>query len=144
VILRCCTDSAWNSYWAVAPYAFEFLSWANERFDCRWLTARSRDGDVEVIERAIERAMPRSMSSTWKLVVRAIPVSPWAKLKTEAIEMDGLWWWIDDAPQPDALLHLERRGRLDRWIEANTERDPDDLLRVQKALEVELDLALPS
>lgn len=140
VILRSGTNSVWNLSWSVAPGAFEFLTWATERFACFWLTARCRDGGIAVIEHAIRRALPAiTLPPTWRDLIRAIPVAKWRSLKTDGIELRSNWWWIDDSPQPEALLHLEQHGALDRWIETNTDVDPDDLLRVKALLETKLD-----
>jgi hypothetical protein len=38
--------------------------------------------------------------------------------------------WLDDYPRPADLLRLEREGCVVRWIEVNTDTQPDALLSV--------------
>jgi hypothetical protein len=51
--------------------------------------------------------------------------------KTEALRGDFLW--LDDCPLATEILWLKRRKQLDRWVEVNTRKRPDDL---QEALAI--------
>lgn len=136
VILRSAGTSVWNCGWEVAPGALDFLTWAVERFEVIWLTARSRSGDMSHIERGIRHALPATtLPAEWRAVLDKTTAAAWDRLKTDGIDLDGEFCWIDDAPQTGALLALESRGVEDRWIECNTDIRPDDLHRIRQVLE---------
>lgn len=64
--------------------------------------------------------------------------------KHHAIDFDEdrLWVWIEDENLHKCNLdELEHRGLMDRYIECNTSRCPDDLLRVRALLEARFGLA---
>jgi hypothetical protein len=135
VILRSVGASVWNCGWEIADGALDFLTWAVERFDVAWLTARCRDGDMRHIERGIRHAIPaKTLPSEWRVILDRTTAAAWSRLKTDAIDLADEFAWIDDAPQSEALLVLESRGLADRWIECNTDIRPDDLRRIRDLL----------
>ncbi len=135
VILRSVGTSVWNCDREVAPGALDFLAWATEWAEVIWLTARSRSGEMSHIERGIRHAIPSTnLPVEWRAVLDKTTAAAWGRYKTDGIDLDGEFVWLDDAPQTEALLILERHGLADRWDEVNTDIRPDDLSRVRDLL----------
>jgi hypothetical protein len=118
----------------VADYAEEFLTWAVESFDVRWLSTRCQGGNVEEVRRAFRLAGLAATSPTWASIER-IPAIKWGTSKTQAIDIAAeCWWWVDDNPTQDDLDLLRRSGRLDRLIKIAA-TDPQALQRAQTILQ---------
>jgi len=117
----------------LAPRAIEFLDWCAGHFRCFWLTTRSRNGSYEGIERAFRHADPTTRLPD--ALKEAIQPAPWGKVKIEGIDMWKGFRWIDDSPDQVSLDRLERVGLAHCWIEVSTDRQPNDLERVQGVLQ---------
>ncbi|WP_173984040.1 hypothetical protein [Magnetospirillum sp. SS-4] len=128
VFLRGVGPSVWNGSWEVAPHTVDFLEWALSQHCPVWLTARDRPGTGEGVTEAFASALGGSPILS-ELVAR-IPFRQWESAKTNAMDFREDFLWLDDCPRPADLLRLEREGCVDRWIEVNTETQPDALLYV--------------
>lgn len=122
VFLRRAPESGRFSSFDVAPGAFEFLAWAVERFDCRWLSSRCRNGKVDGALRAFRLA--RGSSSELQHLVQSVPAAAWERQKTDAIAFDADFLWIDDAADESERQTLARHGRLTCLIDLSVDRDP--------------------
>ena len=119
----------------VAPYAMEFLDWCKEYFHCFWLTSRSHDGSHEGIERAFRFALPTTtLPDDWRQMIRSIRPAKWGASKVDGIDLTKNFLWMDDNPDQSSLHALEESGMRDCWIEASTDRRPDDLKRIKRGL----------
>jgi hypothetical protein len=119
----------------VAPGAMEFLSWAVDNFDCRWLTVRSHDGTYDEIERAFRLAIPTTnMAAETKDLIRSVTPALWGAEKVSGIDLSSDFYWVDDDPDQASVDALEAAGRSSRLIVASTDERPDDLTRVRDAL----------
>jgi len=123
----------------IANGALAFLSWCVENFDCRWLTARSHEGEIAEVDRAFRHAVrSRDMSeqeyAELKVLVGGIPVGRWGAMKAEAFVGEEDFIWVDDNPDEGSLDWLARRGLGDRLVVASTDQDRDDLVRVKSIL----------
>lgn len=67
-------------------------------------------------------------------LVNQIPAAKWVTLKTEALDLQADFYWIDDGPLGTETEFLKQAGLFDRWIYADTRRNPDDLDRVKNIL----------
>jgi hypothetical protein len=65
----------------------------------------------------------------------AVRPAPWGKAKIEGIDLWKDFRWIDDNPDQVSLDRLERVGLAHCWVEASTDRQPDDLERVKGVLQ---------
>lgn len=124
---------------AVANGATAFLRFCTENFDCFWLTARSREGNIAEVERAFRQAVRKQNSSEQertelKALVSAVPVARWGAMKADGFCAEEDFIWIDDDPTAACLIWLEQHGLSSRLVVASTDQRPDDLVRVQGIL----------
>ena len=69
----------------------------------------------------------------WKSIGAACGVT-WKTLKTEAIDLESDFYWVDDQLLAVEREILEKGGRLDRWIKVDTRADFMDLIRAKRHL----------
>ena len=117
----------------VADHAEEFLAWAVERFEARWLSSRCQNGDIEEVLRAFRLAGLRSNSPAWAVIAH-IPAVKYGHCKALGIDFQSRFFWIDDAPDGPSLDLLRRHGRLDCLIRVDA-GDPAALMQVRRVLE---------
>ena len=120
---------------ALAAKAEEFLAFCVAHYECYWLTTHCRHGDATHVMNVLGRY---AGDAVMKLAA-AIGPTAWKTLKTEAFDLSSDFFWIDDAPLQAEIDFLEKRGLLDRWINVDTRRNTDDLLRVMGILREALD-----
>jgi len=113
---------------AVVParHAESFLAFCTKRYDCRWLTTHCREGDTGAVMRHLARYAGEDLLAP----ARGVGPTTWRTLKTEVIDPDSDFLVIDDGLLQVEQEWLARHGILDRWIRADTRKDPDDLIRV--------------
>ena len=115
---------------ALAPHAEKFLEFALSNFDCRWLSTHCRDGDTAHL---LAYLRPYCTDAIFDLIQQVKPTT-WKTLKTEVLDPDDDWRWLDDSPLAFEIQGLKNRGLSDRWIEVNTNKRPDDLLQAMDRL----------
>jgi hypothetical protein len=123
-----------------ANHSTTFLRFCTDHFDCWWLTARSREGNIAEVERAFRQAVPDPAASQQdkgdlKTLVSGIPVAEWRKTKADAFVAAEDFYWIDDNPDQSSLSWLDQHDLSGRLVVANTDRRTDDLVRVQGFLQ---------
>jgi hypothetical protein len=106
---------------SLANHTEAFLEWAIDNFECYWLTTRDRRG-LENIILAFKQQLPIAL-------INSIRPTQWETLKTEAIDLDSAFYWVDDG-----LLATEREAVGDRWIAVNVYKYPEGLLDVWEVL----------
>jgi hypothetical protein len=124
-----------------APHAQEFIAFLLERFEVRWITSWCPGGVMredrlqklaEILGVPIDEL--RHIRNP-----RAFPGKPHGyPAKHHAIDFgeQRRWVWIEDEHLHRCNFdELERRDVIDHYIECNTSRRPDDLLRVRAILE---------
>lgn len=114
----------------IAGHAVEFLSFCLANYECYWLTTHCRDGDTSHLMAYLGKASDRVLLR----LSREVKPTSWSTLKTEAIDFESDFYWIDDSPLQYEIEQLEMRGVQDRWIHTDTRKDPDGLLRVMELL----------
>lgn len=135
VLLRSAVPGAvWNADWEIAPHAETFLRWATTMHTPFWLTTRDRTGSHAGIVRAFREC--RNWDEALEPLLRTVKPWAWEASKAVAIDMTSDFYWIDDNPGPFDLLHLEKHGRRDRWLEVNTDIFPDALLSAMTVIDV--------
>ncbi len=96
-----------------APMAAEFIHWANEHFEVRWLTAwcpsgKLRQHGAEELSYRFHGTIPAEMFMTFN------NPKQWIDQKTEGIDWsdERPWVWVEDA-----LLPKERMFLTPKWID---------------------------
>jgi hypothetical protein len=123
----------------IANHATSFLRFCISNFDCYWLTARSREGNIAEVERAFRHAIRNPAASEQdkddlKTVVSAIPVGAWGETKADAFDAEEDFYWLDDNPDQASLSWLEQHDLSGRLVVPTTDRQPDDLVRCREFL----------
>ncbi len=115
----------------LARYTKEFLEFSLNNFTCFWLTTRCHDGD----NTAVINQMKRYAAAPVIEMLKKIGATSWKTLKTEVIDVHTDFYWIDDQPLSIEIQWLKNNNVLDRWIQADTRKNPDDLKRVLTILQ---------
>lgn len=110
-----------------ANFAHEFLKYlANHYPDSTyWLTTHCR-GDAKT---AVERLGKVLKPETMKLIQDIKPTN-WDVSKTDAIDFDEPFLWLDDDCYPEEREELIKHGVLDNWIEVDLSKDPNQLQKL--------------
>ena len=114
----------------LAEGAAEFLEFALAHFDCYWLTTHAKDGYTGPALRALR---PFADKEFLELAGMVRPVA-WSTLKTEAIDLESDFYWLDDQLLAVEREILEEHGRFDRWIRVDTRANYSDLVRARQHL----------
>ena len=123
----------------LANHAVEFLRFLTAEFEVAWATTQCRDGDpTHVISYVAEHA-PEADKSAITEFARKIRPSSFDVCKTDLFPSASgeLWIWIDDSPLAYELNQLRSQNMIDRWMEVNTMKRPDDLLRAVSILQAD-------
>ena len=123
VLLRRRRGSGMFDAFELARGCVEFLEWATSRFQCRWLSSRCRDGFLDGSRRAFRSAGASLDDPRWG-VLDLIPPALWNTSKTEAIDPESDFWWVEDDPTDTERDWLRRHKREDRWILVCADRNP--------------------
>ena len=128
VLLRRRNSTIFDAF-ELAPGCLEFLEWATARFQCRWLTSRARTGWPDGIRRAFRAAGTALGDPRWA-VLELIEPAAWETNKSEALDPEAEFWWVDDDPTEEDRDWLRAHGCEDRLIEISTETHPDALTQL--------------
>lgn len=116
-----------------ADYAAEFIAFITAHFDCYWLTTHCKGDNQVVCAYLTEYFDPQTMKK-----LTAVKPTCWNALKTDAIDFDHRFVWLDDAPLIAEKVMLEELGKTDCLIMVDLQR-PDELKRLKKLLSQYLD-----
>ena len=108
---------------ALIPNIEEFLQYTKENFYCYWLTTHCRDGKLDGIHKHLR---PFFREHDYSLLDHIKPLK-WNTLKTEAIDLDSPFIWIDDGPLEYEIEILKKKGCLLNWLHVDTYRNYYDL-----------------
>ena len=107
----------------------EFLKHTTDNHEVYWLTTHCK-GDSEVTLNYLSRFLDKDILELLKEVKPTI----WDKFKTEAIDFTKDFVWLDDYIFPAERQVLERKNKLNCWIEVKIEDSGDGLLEIMKRL----------
>jgi len=115
----------------MAKHAKEFLEYCLQRYKCYWLTTHCKKGNTTAIVNLLKKYTDESVMK----LIKAINPTSWKTLKTEAIDFQSDFYWIDDQLLWSEIELLKKNNVFNRWIQVDTRRNPDDLKRVISILE---------
>ena len=108
-----------------APGAEDLIDLAVNHFDCYWLTSYGKDGDLGFALRLLTRYFDKATMEK----LNSIKPTNWRRLKTEGIDLDSDFVWLDDAPRDADRQVLEEHGKLDKLIVVDLNR-PRELYHI--------------
>jgi hypothetical protein len=135
-----------NALVRAAPGAGEFVLWAREHFEVRWLTYWCRDGNMTAA-RAAELASYLGVPPRVIREIRGANFSGDEPHHRTGTKLDGIdwdehrngrpWAWVEDEYCMEAFGMygvLQALGCADRWIHCNVSRNPWALTEVRSTL----------
>ncbi|MDO9231440.1 MAG: hypothetical protein Q7U36_03130 [bacterium] len=110
-----------------AKHLFEFLDFATEKFDCYWLTTHCK-GDGET---ALEYLEKKISTKSFDLLKKIEPTN-WDLWKTEVINFDEDFLWLDDYIFDGEMEILKKNNASQKLIKIDLKNNPDQLLEIIK------------
>lgn len=111
-----------------ADSALPFLNFVTQQFDCFWLTTHC-NGDNKTALRYLGQFFDEAAIDKMK----AIKPTNWTTLKTEAIDFDKDFFWLDDNPLQTEIDILESIGKRSSLFIVNLE-NKNELMNLQTSL----------
>ena len=111
------------------PFAVEFIDFITSSFDCYWLTTHCKAGDNYHIIQYLSPYYNTEIIDKLK----GIKPTSWGTAKTDAIDFNSDFYWIDDYIFEFEKNILKRHHKMSRWIEVNLNQK-NDLKRVKELL----------
>lgn len=109
-----------------------FIAFAVKNFDCYWLTTHCKGSNLTVLK----YLKPYFDSEAYSLMATVKPTN-WDTLKTEAIDFDSDFYWLDDAPLNIEIKTMCEAGKSDRLILVDLAREKE-LVNIQRILQASL------
>jgi hypothetical protein len=103
---------------ALIPNLNELLIYTREHFHCFWLSTHGRHGLVGIMNylRPYSKNLDPHLASH-------ITALRWNTLKTESIDYENPFIWVDDRPLAYELDFLKKMGCLHNWLHVDTYDD---------------------
>jgi hypothetical protein len=112
-----------------APGVDAFVAFATKYFDCYWLTTHCKGDSRSALKYLSQFLLPATLD---KLKEGVLPTN-WDALKTEAIDLESDFYWVDDSPFQAEVACLQSKHVVDRLIVVDLNR-PNELLAIQTKL----------
>lgn len=90
------------------------LDFVLKHFDCYWLTTHCRHG-VNKTQSYLSQYFPIEFSQKFK----AFKETDWTDLKTEAIDLESEFFWLEDYPLSVELQVLMKHDKMDSLIKVD-------------------------
>ena len=97
-----------------------FIIFLVNSFDCYWLTTHCK-GDVKPTIRYLEQFFDSEIVE----FLKRIKATNWNTLKTEAIDFNSDFYWLDDNPFKSEIKVLEKFGLKDRLLTVDLNRNDE-------------------
>lgn len=109
----------------VAQNAIPFLIYILSHFDCYWLTTHCRNNNTDNLLEMLSHYFPPNIIK----MLHQVKPTKWDTLKTEGIDFDSDFYWIDDYAFEAEKQVLIRKDCINRLIVVNLNRK-NELLRI--------------
>ena len=111
-----------------AKGAVDLLYFVLQNFDCYWLTTHCHDNDTTHVISYLSQYFYPSVVERFKNVKPVV----WDTMKTEGIDFDSDFIWLDDYPMQGERKVLEQRGCLKNLIRVNLDNKEELFNVIQK------------
>ena len=106
-----------------------FINYVTSNFDCYWLTTHCKGNKQTALN-----YLGKYFDETIIYKLEKINPTNWTSLKTEGIDNDSDFFWLDDFPFQSEINILENMNKKESLILVDLNR-PDELLRMIGFLE---------
>lgn len=106
-----------------------FINYVTSNFDCYWLTTHCKGNKQTALN-----YLGKYFDETILYKLEKINPTNWTSLKTEGIDYDSDFFWLDDFPFQSEINILENMNKKESLILVDLNR-PDELLRIIGFLE---------
>ncbi|MCR4324925.1 MAG: hypothetical protein NUV69_04545 [Candidatus Curtissbacteria bacterium] len=105
-----------------ANHLKEFLERVLPKYDVYFLTTHCK-GDAEYTLNYLSRLLDQEIIE----LLKTVKPTTFDRLKTEGIDFNSEFIWLDDYLFDSEIAELEKHGAKDSWIKADLKNDPDFL-----------------
>ncbi len=112
------------------PGVDAFVAFVTQHFDCYWLTTHCKGDSSSALKYLAQFLLP----STLEVLKDAVHPTNWDALKTEAIELESDFYWVDDNPFQAEIAYLQSKQVANRLIIVDLSRS-NELFTVQTKLQ---------
>ncbi|MBT3385180.1 MAG: hypothetical protein HN778_16900 [Prolixibacteraceae bacterium] len=99
---------------SIPDFAVELISFLKENFECYWLTTHCRGGENKAVQ-YLSKYYPTEIIEKLKTISPAY----WNDLKTEVIDFDSMFFWLDDYAMEAEKKVLNSYNKLNSLILVN-------------------------
>lgn len=100
----------------------DFLGQIINEFDCYWLTTHCKGDNSPVLEYLKDKVSKESLE-----YLKTLKPTNWDTLKTEAIDFQKDFIWMDDYIMESEKEILKKNNALNKFIKIDLKNDPDQL-----------------
>ena len=111
-----------------AKGAVELIEYVTREFDCYWLTTHCKGDSAPAVDYLSEYFPPEVIRQ-----IQKIKPTYWEDLKTEGIDFDSNFIWLDDYPFQAEMDVLNNFGVSDSLLKVNLNNE-GELLRILEHL----------
>ena len=117
-----------NKDGSLPVFGIELISYLVTNHECFWLSTHCRGGKNKAID-YLSAYYPDSILKK----LSGIKATEWTDLKTEGIDLDAAFLWLEDYPMEAEKILLQDMGKLDSLIHVDLNR-PDELKSVYEKI----------
>ena len=110
-------------------YAVEFIDYITSAFDCYWLTSHCKEDNNLHLLQYLSSYYDESTIEKLKM----IKLTSWFTAKTETIDFDSDFYWLDDFVFEFEKKVLIEYHKFERWIKVNLSQE-NELKRIKDLL----------
>lgn len=108
-----------------ANYLYDFLCFAIVNYDCYWLTTHCKGDASNALEYVKDIVSPQSFE-----LLKKFKATNWNLWKTEGIDYDHNFVWLDDYVFDSEIEVLKEKDVLENLIKIDLKSNPDQLLDI--------------
>ncbi len=105
------------------------IAFIHDKFDCYWLTTHCK-GDKQTALDYLSEHLPLELIPQ----LEKVNATSWGTFKTDAIDLNSDFYWLEDSPMRAEKALLESLGKLERLIQVDAEKD-DEVDRIISVLQ---------
>jgi len=110
----------------------EFIDFLIENYNCFWLTTHCRTGENKALN-----YLSKFYDEDTIRKLRKVEPTNWMDLKTEAINLNSNFIWLDDQPFEAEKIVLKRYNKLNSLIIVDLDRE-NELLNIKNMIKLKV------